>query len=951
MRAVAKTPSSQPALLAAVVLMLVVAVGIAFMPGDDQPVPGADDEPATTPPASAAAAVDGDVRRGDAPAPTDASTGGAAASERAAALGDDPGASRPLPEDARWIELLVVDKATGAPQPGALVHWHDDTAHAFLRGELDDDDEYMMPEAMQVSFQFVERAASAAGWRTRADADGKARVTLGKEWTKVAAVQGALFGELQLRDNSVPPAAGYRIELAPELGVTVRVVDDRDEPCAGVPLGLALLDAANADAAMSISAFPLAISDAQGLATIPHLQGMCAAGGSAGGADDRRIYDLERRGSRRKAAIAAPPKPVWHVRALVLGSRENGVAFDPTAPPSAPLALRLPPCGTLRVRAESGGKPAVGFRGVYARRLTGANEQASALDGGYRHAYADADGWARFPWVALGLRFELYSATSGGVHGQHDGPTARNQEVDVVLQPAADAALLAGRLLYPDRSPARGLRIVLRANGENLWLHEQSKTDADGRFVVNLGSLGDDRAAKSMWIETVVKDAPAQRAELAGRTLPTGREDLGDIVLDDPPLLVAGRFTVAGTGAPFAEDVSLEVERQLPPEPGEHEAQWEWLDGQSAHKGKDGRFVVRGAAAAGNYRLQVGSDKALPTAPIAFRVGAADLVVELQLGNRLAASALLPPKTPELQVRFKLLPSRPQALTRPDDDDDDDARRVQLEADIELNAKGRADARWNALPADTYTLRVELWTTGSELLTIPDVVVPPPATPDPRLVDIDLRARLRLVEVAVVGADGKALPRSNGAVFAQGTNVEPWRGVAIREDVADLVLPPGPYDLLVCARGYRPLPVRGDGPRIEARVEAWPTVVVRLAGKPALPPTANLRLWLAGPRLPEARYETTWGQSGDREDYLQASGRRHANANGVVKLPIGDGPHTLHVGLYNDHGGREIALTPPVIVLPSQTEITVAVPDEAWQRAIAELPNEPGKDGAPNTPR
>jgi hypothetical protein len=60
--------------------------------------------------------------------------------------------------------------------------------------------------------------------------------------------------------------------------------------------------------------------------------------------------------------------------------------------------------------------------------------------------------------------------------------------------------------------------------------------------------------------------------------------------------------------------------------------------------------------------------------------------------------------------------------------------------------------------------------------------------------------------------------------------------------------------------------------------------------------------------------------------------------NGVLRLPIGDGPHELHLGVYNDHGGQEIALAPAVTVLPSQTEVAVTVPDAAWQKAIAGLP-------------
>ncbi|MBM3962524.1 MAG: hypothetical protein FJ306_11560, partial [Planctomycetes bacterium] len=505
-------PPTQKALLAALVLALVAAIGMSLMQGDDGPALGDDAAAATATRTGATEAADGGFRRSDADGPTDASASGAAGSERAAALGDDMGSGRPLPEDARWIELLVVDKATGAPQPDALVHWYDDTAHEFASRNRDGDDENdNWDEALQTLFRYGERVAGAAGWRTRADADGKARVTLGKEWTNVAVTHGALYGELNLRDNSVPPAGGYRVELVPDVAVTVRVVDDRGEPCAEFPVGLAALDAANADAVLTISDVALAVTDAKGLATIPHLQSRCAAGTEATGSvfSSRRW----RWGRAREPEGATPPKPVWHVRALLVGSRDKGVAFDPAAPPTEPVELRLPPTGKLRVRAESGGKPVTNFRMAYANRSQGEHEDWNPIDRGAQ-AKPDADGWARFPHVALGLRFDLYADAEGGMRGENAGPTAAGQEVDAVLRSADDRIVVAGRLLTPERTPARNVRISVRAVGEGIWMHETAKTDGEGRFHVNLGSADEPQVAQKLWIDTVVKDGMPQRGEV-----------------------------------------------------------------------------------------------------------------------------------------------------------------------------------------------------------------------------------------------------------------------------------------------------------------------------------------------------------------------------------------------------------------------------------------------------
>ena len=948
MGSVSTPPPTQKALLAALVLLFVAAIGITLLQGDGEPLRGDDAAAATAARANAAEAADGGFRRSDADGPTDASASGAAGSERAAALGDDMGSGRPLPEDARWVELLVVDKATGTPQPDALVHWYDDSAFEFAsrnqNGEGEDEDDNWN-EALQSLFRYGERVAGAAGWRTRADADGKARVTLGKEWTKVVVTHGGLYGELNLRDNSVPPAGGYRVELVPDVAITVRVVDDRGEPCAEFPVGLAAFDAANSDTVLSVSDVALAFTDAKGLATIPHLQSRCTTDSEATGS----VFSSRRWGWGRGRAPdgTTPPKPVWHVRALLVGWRDKGVAFDPAAPPTEPVELRLPPTGKLRVRAESGGKPVTDFRMAYANRSQGEHEEWNPLDRGTQ-AKPEADGWARFSHVALGLRFKLYADAEGGMRGVNAGPTAPGQEVDAVLRSADDRIFIAGRLLTPERTPARNVRISVRAVGEDLWMHEVAKTDDEGRFHVNLGSADEPQMAQKLWIDTVVKDGLPQRGEVPGRALRNGREELGDVVLGDAPLLVAG--VVLGDGKPLAGEADLVVERQLPPREGQREGDWQWIDGQYAHKGKDGRFVVRGPAEPGVYRLNVGSERALPHDPIPFRLGADDLKVDLRLGGKLAASALLPPKTPAEQVRFTLVPSKPSgpqsrpmsdngpnSLLLPGSSSGDGGQSGEHRANVEVDAQGRADARWDTLPPDTYTLRVELWMQGLELASIPGVVVPPPATPDPRLVDIDLRTAVRVVQLAIRGADGKPPAECYGATFVTNNARGDWRGEQLWDADVDLLLAPGPYELLVCVQGHRPLPVRGDGPRVEARIEAWPQVTVRLANPPKLPEGATVRAWLVGPTMPPAKYETAW-HNGDRSEHLQANGEMAPFENGVLRLPIADGLHTLHLGVYNDNGGHEIALTPPVTVLPSQTEIAVTVPDAEWQKAITGLP-------------
>ena len=860
-------------------------------------------------------------------------------------------AHRPPPNDARWVDLLIVEKSTGAPQPNALVRWYDDDAkQRFLgeqwyhnsRGEAADDIEYRYffeddrwggyADARMSTELYEDQVADASGWRTRADANGRARVTLGQRYTTVAVENGALYGVIEIRDNTIPPAGGYRVELIPDIALTLRVVDEKGAPCSGVPVGLQEFNYEHRRHRYDNDYASHAVTNEMGLATIPHLQTLCVDSDFGTGAS-ANVTDSS--GAKRMA---------WHARILLFGSRDMGVAFDPAAPPRQPIVLLLPPTGSLRVRAECGGRFAGNSECAQLEVQFGWDRDLPVRD--YQTARFDNDGWARFPLVPLGLNIRVYTECFGSISKHCAGPTVRGQEVEVVMS-YRDTIVMAGTLLSPDRAPMRNVRINVRSlidrnPGSDSSSHSTENvtaTDSDGRFAISLGAADEPIFVEQLLIDLIDAPARPQGYALRGRMLQAGQYELGEVILEDLPLLVAGE--VRADKGPFVGEASVSVERLMPPEGDDQEAEWvhSGLLNWYAREAKGGRFEMYGRYEPGMYRLQVHAQHIMPHNPIPFRLGEKDLRVDLRLACKIAASALLPANSPEDQVRFLLVPSDANAMRPPAEVSDDSMTDVARERHgfITVDANGRTDVQWDGLLPGTYSLRIESWMQGQVLASIPGVVVPPPATPDSRLADIDLRHKLRVVEVAVRGPDGAKLRSYDGKFFATSSHGKAW-GETQASSESRLVMPTGPYEVLVCMIGYRPMPLRGDSPRAEVRVEPWPTVAVCFPNLPTLPNRASVRVRLHGPDVVDKpmcdiRYLRPKYQAVDVE-------------KGVAHVPIGDGPHRLTVLLYTDYvflngaivrdrKESDVGVTSePVTLWPGQATVEVMVPEDNWRKAI-----------------
>ena len=898
----------------AVALFVAVLAAAAWLAWRSAAAPGlAPVEAAPTPASGAVAAA------ATAAAPTVDPADAPTLERTAAALPAD--APRPLPTDAPWVEVLVVDGATDAPVADAEVHWIDEEAANLVRKKLGS------AAAIALGWQPIEATAARAGWRTRSDAQGRARVTV-RDATEVAAAHGGRYGTLALRGNTVTPSRGHRLRLQPDRALQLRVTDAAGATVADVPVTVGTRNGFG-NPIGRYSWQPRARTGGDGLATIPHLQ----------------LVEDEFR--RETANANEEPPPYAHFAKICLpGCDDVCVDFD-LAAPAQPIELRLPAHGSLRVRAELLGQLLPDFH------TAGLVEQVdpSAPDAqrwqqrqrqSVRSVAVGDDGFARFPHVPLGKRWTVSTDAAGGIQDVVAGPTAPGQEVTVVLTPGQARCVVRGRALAAAGAPLSSTQLRVAAHWGTDRAMAAITTDDDGRFVASLSPNRDATAAATLTVAALGGDAAPRRVELRDRRISAGVLDLGDLVLADWPALVRGRLT--RDGAPCAGPCGFEITREER-SPGKP-ARWRQLFQVVSHVAPDGSFSVHGDPAPGAHRLRAKAPDGAQSEQVDFQPGAKDLGVDLVARHPLAASTLLPAGARGGLVAFELV-----AVTPPQRNPSGAPRLWR--ASPEDRPAPIADVRWPPLLAGRYELRVALAMQPTPLVVIPDVVVPSPPGGDPRLREIDLRALVRVVTIALQSADGARLTNPEVFLASNTTTTDTVRGLPSWAAENAYVLPAGPYDLTAYVNGFRPHALRGDADRVEARLEPWPVVELRFGDAPALGAgvTLHARLVPTAPPSP-ARWETVSG-NGPLDDFARAPQEWRRVRDGVARVPVGDGVHRLEVKLQRagtgetrlvdgafvegGSGAAPVADVAPATLAWTGAPVAVTAPAAAWQAALAAL--------------
>ncbi|MCA8977322.1 MAG: hypothetical protein KDC98_21550 [Planctomycetes bacterium] len=797
----------------------------------------------------------------------------------------------PIPEDASWTEVRIVDKASGEPVPGAVVFWHDNTTSKAMReGNLVEDGDYSIttdPEQLGARF----------GWHTTSDADGIARIHRDKG-TEMVARHGNRYGHRSLGEELVPPRDGFRLELEPDFGFDVRVVDASDEPVARIPVAIATLNAKGERERM-FRWQPLATTRApDGLARIAHTQQL-------------------------EEFVTAGNKPNIRVIAHLPGLEDEGVPLDLDALPTEPLVLHLPATGSVRARAVMNGQPVeVESISLQEHRRSG----SFFFNAPRMSRRPDADGWARFESVPLGKKMSVSTRLHGGwISEQVDGPIAPDVEVTVELSPAEGEIMLAGRLLDSDRSPLGNQEFTLRTEGE--FRHNSTlETAADGRFLAMVGKIRDKSQASSITVAVQREGEQPLIAEVPGRKLRAGTEDLGDFVLRLDALVVAGHCSVDGVAAKLPEQSRIQY---LEPREG-REPRWRNTRKLRLHATDDGTFEFRGTAEPGQLRLAINGRDHRPLEPIEFTPGTENLPVELSRGCTLAATMLVPDGTPQ-DLTAELIPSATAGGVKPGDEIDDNSKgRVSMRPD------GRQQADWSGLAPGSYDLLLSINAITEPVYRITGVELPLPPDGDPRLVDIDLRERLRVQEITLLDDSGKPARGARGCLFPEGQAPNGDQlGFPCWGGKLDLLLPAGPMTLLAGIPGFRPFEIACSGDPVEVRLEPWPKATVLITTTVPLPEGCTLYVSLQRAKSDGRRYRSQW-MSGEVAELLQPPSRQIEVKAGKAELQIGDEPRGIELKIRHQRRRVDVEIPTQQASFSTPT-IRLQVPEQALKQAIEEV--------------
>lgn len=804
----------------------------------------------------------------------------------------------PIPDNAKWIEIRILDQATGSPLPGARVVWSDDSIRNRLQTEptlVGDDEQELWRDTEALALRF--------GWQTTSNELGIARVTQ-TDATTVAARHESLYGEGNFSSNLVPPRDGFRLALVPDHTLQVQVLDAAGAPAFGIPIALAVHDADGKFqslwdwSALARSRPPL------GIARVPHMQ--------------------------RTLRYAAEQKVAqWRVRTHLPGFDDAGVIVELTPPPTDPVPLRLPPCGRVLARLEVPGQTIdpLPTLSLYESFPKGKSRNFQGGRAGLT-AKPDADGWARFLHVPLGASFSANGSVFGGSLSKiFPGPMQVDGEVRVVLSPSDEQILLVGRLLDANRVPLAEQKFRLVLSGSEQGGNNELRTDTAGRFLSIIGRRSNNNKVDSISAEVRRPDEPPLFARAPGRELRSGTEDLGDLVLQQDALLVAGQFRIDGKPAKLERSPMPRLERFTTNERDPSAtATWRRQQGTSSFQDATGRFEYRGTLPAGRYRLTLQGWGHLPHDPVEFTIGQQDLVIDLQKGAELAATMLAPKATGERLLAWLV----PEVTPDPPLSEN---MRGRLHTEAWEREDGRAQAQWASLPPGSYRLEVRLLAIAAPLHTVDAVVVPGPPGGDARLVDIDLMDRVRVQTIRVFDPNGKPIRGGEGGFFPLGQDpTKELLGSTFQGSETRLTLPKSPIDLLVAVAGFQPREVRCDGAPLDVRLDAWPTVTLTFPDLPPLPEGSSLSASLKPQNPAKRRYRANWN-SGELHELIGAPSTSANVVGGKVALPIGEGLHEVQLRARWQDTSNPIVMA-PIQVLSTAGTVAVSVPPEALTKAI-----------------
>ncbi len=646
------------------------------------------------------------------------------------------------------VRLAVIDAASNQAVPDAEV-WF---------GKVDDrvwDDRETDREVL----------LRADGKRLVCDERGEARLPLEGGYDAVIVRRGELYGEARVWPE---PSTPIVLAVAPDRTLTIQVVDETGQPLGNVLAGIRRAGYGDRLLLQARTSTP------DGLARLPHV--------------DQRVPELRASGAAFVAAIDGILAPAVEV------------TLDPLQLPLAPVRLVMPATGRLVVVVEDSEENAARDSWVYVHPLSGRDE-GGRVERGLRSLEYSREGRAVFHQVGLGLELEISAQPSQmgpTVEVVHPGPQVPGEEVVVTLQFVETYPLLTGRVLDEQGEPVTGVQLggsvhVSGDTGEPEQAYIWVSPESDGSFQQPMPVA----TRSPVSIEGSLKTGPqGNSSDVGARVLfadihatggfSDGVINLGDIVLREPPVVLAGKV-LDSEGQPVhwaLVDIAKRSTDYAPP--------WDWVTPLRAYTNMNGEFTCVGRPEAEEYAYVASARGYSHTDFVPFTIGQRNTTIVLDQDGALEGSLLAPAGVPAERFEIDLF---------------------QSDAVERRAGSGRRIGR--ALPggrflleqvsADRYDVWIRLAGTDEPMSTVAGVQVEAgEITRDPRLQGVDLRDRLRVFELVLEGPNRTTVGATQVAFWPTGTASETRpRRVASADSNLTILSPWPAVDVEVQASGYR----------------------------------------------------------------------------------------------------------------------------------------------------
>jgi len=699
----------------------------------------------------------------------------------------------PPPGDSLTVLVRIVSADSGSVVPLAKVAA---MSQQFNWPGMSDEDKELVNRLGRDNVRLFEHF----GKVHQADAQGELRLRIQNRLFLACEHDGA-FGELYLDASKLDVTrmkdSAHVLRLHPDKNLRVRVVSTAGKPMPGVPIGIRFVwrnrDVPDRES-RSTMAWQQASTDDKGEATIKHLQEF--------------VRELEKNGRPDRAAV----------RLSIPGLTEDAYVFDPMAPPRDVIELIAPATGTVELRARAlDGSPIGTYEDLAIGLIKKPQQGRSSWQG--RPA---GPGAARFPYVVLGQSFRGRCTSDRRVKPREfSGPITPGETVQIVLEAEPAAMEIVGRLYGEDGKPLGRMHLQFDyESGEDGGRHRLTSQD-DGRFWFEFDEalVGKLLTRAVMQHVKFFRNTPLLAEVHMSAPLRAGRNDLGNIVMREAPLIASGQVLV--DGEPPTQRIGLSIDFLGKDRDGEMD--WRRLRNAAVAFPKPGQFEVRGLAAPGRHRLVPDAPDCLPPELLEFHAGQRDLLVQLQQGGGLQVQVLLDDPSLAEDLVFTLRPQNPS----PDHERALRWRGRSPGGELIQDRKRRTVA-WRGLVPGNYRLILDALGAVAPVVTLANLVVPAGGRcEDGRIAPLDLRGKLRAINLVLADAAGRPFRRREKAVM--------WSSAGGKQTLAKWtnegrtrILAAGPVDLSIMARGYQTTKLVAVTEDTTVRLQPLPTISLSL---------------------------------------------------------------------------------------------------------------------------